>query len=88
LGAPRARESFLNCLRLNGGLGNDFKDNDLEFSFGVWANNACHACVGPFEVEGTYKVVKAMHYDAQKKDWVASWKMGVDTAKRVPIPKN
>ena len=72
----------------NGALGNGFKDNDLEFSFGVWANNACHACVGPFEVTGSYKVVKTMHYDAQKKDWVANWKMVVDTAQRVPIPKD
>ena len=24
---------------------------------------------------GTYKVVKEMHYDPQKKDWVANWKM-------------
>jgi hypothetical protein len=29
-----------------------------------------------------------MHYDAQKKDWVANWKMVVDTAQRVPIPKD
>ena len=29
-----------------------------------------------------------MHYYPQKKDWVANWKMVVDTAKRVPIPKN
>jgi HEAT repeat protein len=72
----------------NGALGNGFKDNDLEFSFGVWASDACHACVGPFEVDGTYKVVKEMHYDPQKKDWVANWKMVVDTAKRVPIPKD
>ena len=72
----------------NGALGTGFKDNDLEFSFGVWASDACHACVGPFEVDGTYKVVKEMHYDPQKKDWVANWKMVVDTAKRVPIPKD
>ena len=72
----------------NGALGNDFKDNDLEFSFPVWATEAaCHACVGPFEVDGTYKVVKATHYDAQKKDWVANWKMVVDTAKRVLRPQ-
>jgi HEAT repeat protein len=67
----------------NGALGNDFKDNDLEFGFPVWKNDACHACVGPFEVDGTYKVVKEMHYDPQKKDWVSNWKMVVDTAKRV-----
>jgi len=29
-----------------------------------------------------------MHYDAQKKDWVANWKMVVDTAKRVRRPEN
>ncbi len=68
----------------NGALGNAFKDNDLEFGFPVWPNDAaCHACVGPFDVNGTYKVVKEMHYDAQKKDWVANWKMVVDTAQRV-----
>jgi hypothetical protein len=71
----------------NGALGNGFKDNDLEFSFGV-SNGVCHACMLPFEVDGTYKIVKEIHYDAQKKDWVANWKMVVDTAKRVPIPKN
>jgi len=72
----------------NGALGNDFKDNDLEFAFPVWAkDSACHACVGPFDVDGTYKVVKEMHYDAQKKDWVANWKMVVDTAKRVLRPQ-
>ncbi|MGA8644626.1 HEAT repeat domain-containing protein [Candidatus Binatus sp.] len=68
----------------NGALGDAFKDNDLEFGFPVWPNEAaCHACVGPFDVNGTYKIVKEMHYDAQKKDWVANWKMVVDTAKRV-----
>jgi HEAT repeat protein len=68
----------------NGALGNDFKDNNLEFAFPVWAkDSACHACVGPFDVNGTYKVVKEMEYDAEKKDWVANWKMVVDTAKRV-----
>jgi HEAT repeat protein len=73
----------------NGALGNDFKDNDLEFAFPVWAKeSACHACVGPFDVDGTYKVVKTMHYDAEKKDWVANWKMVVDTAKRVRRPNN
>ena len=73
----------------NGGMGNDFKDNDLEFSFGVWPNGAaCHACVGPYDVDGTYKVVKEMHYDAQNKDWSAKWKMVVDTAKRVRRPEN
>ncbi len=73
----------------NGGLGNGFKDNDLEFSFPVWPNGAaCHACVGPYDVDGTYKVVKEMHYDAQKKDWTAKWKMVVDTAKRVRRPQN
>ena len=56
--------------------------------FGIWASNACHACVSPFEVDGTYKVVKEMHYNPQKKDWIANWKMVVDTAKRVPIPKD
>ena len=72
----------------NGALGNDFKDNDLEFAFPVWAkDSACHACVGPFDVDGTYKVVKEMHYDVQKKDWVANWKMVVDTAKRVLRPQ-
>ncbi|MGC2445136.1 HEAT repeat domain-containing protein [Candidatus Binatus sp.] len=73
----------------NGGMGNDFKDNDLEFSFGVWPNGAaCHACVGPYDVDGNYKVVKEMHYDAQNKDWSAKWKMVVDTAKRVRRPEN
>jgi len=28
-----------------------------------------------------------MHYDARKKDWVANWKMIVDTAKRVLRPQ-
>jgi hypothetical protein len=67
----------------NGAFANDFKDNDLEFGFSVWEGGACHVCVGPFDVDGTYKVVKEMHYDAQKKDWVSNWKMVVDTAKRV-----
>jgi hypothetical protein len=71
----------------NGALGNDFKDNDLEFGFPIF-RSVCHACVTPFEVDGTYKVVKEMHYDAQKKDWVASWKMVVDTAKRVRRSNN
>jgi hypothetical protein len=39
-------------------------------------------------VNGTYKVVETIHYDEQKKDWVANWKMGVDTAKRVLRPDN
>jgi HEAT repeat protein len=72
----------------NGGSGNEFKDNDLEFAFGLWKADACHACAEPFEVQGTYKVVKEMHYDGYKKDWIANWKMVVDTAKRVPVPKN
>jgi hypothetical protein len=67
----------------NGALGNEFKDNDLEFAFRLWKADACHACAEPIEVQGTYKVVKVMRYDAQKKDWVANWKMLVDTAKRV-----
>ena len=67
---------------------NEFKDNDLEFAFGLWKAEACHACAEPFEVQGTYKVIKEMHYDGYKKDWVANWKMVVDTAKRVPIPNN
>jgi HEAT repeat protein len=71
----------------NGALGNDFKDNDLEFGFPIF-RSVCHACVTPFEVDGTYKVVKVMHYDGQKKDWVANWKMVVDTAKRVRRPEN
>jgi hypothetical protein len=29
-----------------------------------------------------------MHYDAEKKDWVANWKMVVDTAERVPRSNN
>jgi HEAT repeat protein len=70
----------------NGALGNDFKDNDLEFGFPIF-RSVCHACVTPFEVDGTYKVVKATHYDAEKKDWVANWKMVVDTAKRVLRPQ-
>ena len=72
----------------NGALGNEFKDNDLEFSFGVWKSDACHACGGPFAVDGTYKIVKEMNYDPQKKDWVANWKMVVDTAKRVRRSNN
>ena len=72
----------------NGGSGNEFKDNDLEFAFGLWKADACHACAEPFEVQGTYKVVKEMHYDGYKRDWITNWKMVVDTAKRVPIPKN
>jgi len=67
----------------NGALGNEFKDNDLEFAFRLWKADACHACAEPIEVQGTYKVVKVMRYDAQKKDWVSDWKMLVDTAKRV-----
>ena len=39
-------------------------------------------------MDGTYKVVKEMHYDAQNKDWSAKWKMVVDTAKRVRRPEN
>jgi HEAT repeat protein len=71
----------------NGALGNDFKDNDLEFGFPIF-RSVCHACVTPFDVNGTYKVVKEMHYDAQKKDWTAKWKMVVDTAKRVRRAEN
>jgi HEAT repeat protein len=69
-------------------LGNKFSDNALEFGFVIWEAHDCHACASGGEVDGTYKVVKEMSYDAQKKDWVAGWKMVVDTAKRVPIPKN
>jgi hypothetical protein len=72
----------------NGGSGNEFNDNDLEFAFRLWKTDACHACAEPFEVQGTYKVVKVLRYDAQKKDWVANWKMLVDTAQRVRDPEN
>ena len=72
----------------NGGSGNEFKDNDLEFVFRLWKSDACHACAEPFEVQGTYRVVEVMRYDAQKKDWVANWKMLVDTAQRVRDPEN
>lgn len=71
-----------------GGSGNEFKDNDLEFAIRLWKVAACHACAEPIEVQGTYKVAKAMRYDAQKKDWVANWKMLVDTAVRVRDPEN
>jgi hypothetical protein len=63
-------------------LGNKFSDNDLEFGFNIWEEHECHACASGGEIDGTYKVVKEMRYDARKKDWVASWKMLVDTAKR------
>ncbi len=66
----------------NGGLGNEFSDNRLEFGFLIWEARDCHACPSGGRVDGTYKVVKEMSYDADKKDWVASWKMLVDTAKR------
>jgi HEAT repeat protein len=71
-----------------GGSGNEFKDNDLEFAIRLWKSDACHACAEPIEVQGTYKVAKVMRYDAQKKDWVANWKMLVDTAERVRDPEN
>ena len=73
----------------NGALGNEFKDNDLEFGFG-FGRTKQHVmpAQGPFDVDGTYKIVKEMHYDAQKKDWVANWKMVVDTAKRVRRSNN
>jgi HEAT repeat protein len=72
----------------NGSLGNEFSDNRLKFGFTIWKNHDGHCCPTAGEVTGSYKVVKEMHYDAQKKDWVANWKMVVDTAKRVPIPKD
>lgn len=65
-------------------LGSTFADNDLEFEFLIWEESQCHACSGGAEVNGTYKVIKEMHHDAQKKHWVANWKMVVDTAKREP----
>lgn len=67
-------------------LGSTFSDNDLEFGFNIWEADQCHACAGGAEVSGTYKVIKEMHYDAQKKDWVANWKMVVATAERKPTP--
>jgi hypothetical protein len=67
-------------------LGNSFADNDLEFGFHIWEKDECHACPGGADVSGTYKVIKQMHYDAKIKDWVPSWKMVVDTAKRTPTP--
>jgi HEAT repeat protein len=72
----------------NGGLGNEFSDNHLEFGFTIWEANDCHACPSGGQVEGTYKVVKEMSYDAQRKDWAASWKMVVATAKRTGMPKS
>ncbi len=72
----------------NGGLGNAFSDNRLEFGFTIWEARDCHACASGGEVNGTYKVVKEMSYDGGKKDWVASWKMLVDTSKRTGGPKS
>lgn len=69
-------------------LGNQFKDNDLEFGFHVWEKSQCHACRGGADVSGTYKVIKQMHYDAKTNDWVTSWKMVVATAKRKPTPES
>jgi HEAT repeat protein len=72
----------------NGGLVNGFKDNDLGFGYTIWNNKDAHCCPTGGEVTGSYKVVKEMHYDAEKKDWVANWKMVVDTAERVPRSNN
>ena len=69
-------------------LGNKFSDNDLEFGFAVWEAHDCHACPSGGRMNGTYKVVKEVSYDADKKDWIASWKMLVDTAKRTGGPES
>ncbi len=65
-------------------LGNTFADNNLQFGFRIWEKDQCHACAGGADVNGTYKVVKQMYYDASTKDWVPSWKMIIDTAERTP----
>jgi len=68
-------------------LYNIFANNDLKFGFLIWEKNQCHACAGGGNVSGTYQVVKELHYDAPNKAWVATWKMVVATAKRVPNSK-
>jgi HEAT repeat protein len=78
----RDRESNWNS------IGNKFSDNDLEFGFSIWEAHDCHACPSGGRVDGTYKVVKEMTYDADKKDWSASWEMLVDTSKRTGGPES
>ena len=68
---------------------NSFSDDRLEFKFLIhgYEDRGWHdASAG--EVIGTYKIVKEMHYDAQKKQWTAAWKMVVNTAKREPFQES
>lgn len=69
-------------------LGNSFADNDLEFGFHIWEKDQCHACPGGADVNGRYKVIKEMHFDAQNKKWMANWRMVVVTARRKPTPES
>lgn len=71
------------------GVENSFSDDGLKFKFDIhgYGDMGWHdASAG--EVTGTYKIVKEMHYDAQKKQWTGAWKMVVNTAKREPFQES
>jgi HEAT repeat protein len=68
------------------GVENSFSVNGLKFKFDIHGDRDMgwhDASAG--EVTGAYKIIKRMHYDAQKNQWVAAWKMVVNTAKREPL---
>ena len=77
--APKLRDGEYTPNGVINSLGED--GLTFEFDIGGYGAQGYHFATAG-SVTGTYKIVKEMKYDAQKKDWNATWKMVPVSARR------